>query len=886
MKRSLLSFLCFLSVCAVAQQQTYEFFNWKSGNIPFPMFESYYDTDGFPAYNIDSKGRAWYTEYYGAPKGTILLKRDTTKIQISASSKEKAGGNYNYNLSSIDERDTKWGIAEGYVSNTAQPRDYYVFRYDSLGQSSIIYPKDLGDSDTLGTWDWNKVTAVGGKMLIATLNKFIWDSNPVKHIPFSTLGMTYPQLYHTKKGVIYAISNNSSQISVVSFYSDGTYERRLADKRILNSYYHQSTGILTVYTSDGAYDLNGKTITLQSIPNSAPIFRSGSLTKRSFQLQGLSLEVLFTSKGFIVKEGNQYANTLFASNASIVYDSLFLPDGYYDQTAKLQEDSTLVIRYNGPVTNTENRSYLFTYKKGTIALHKVYDWMKLGIPYHRTGAFYVGKTTYFYCNDGSKIYQIKGDTTKSDVSIALPADNSCPSYFSVWQLKAFKDFFWVLNSDSLTDCAIARMRHDQYFVNGKVYYDANSDGYRASNEYPYSKIKLRALPSGLLLQPDNEGNFAFTGEQGKSYRIEVVDSTRFASIKKSHDSYDLGVKLKEEKPEVNTSFWLPWARCNTNRSASLWLSNSGVLNVEKVRIRLVPNEKMKLIQNGLPVDTAELVFNNLAVRQSTSMNYHIEWPDADFTGQTASLTAITDLYVAGVIASTKIDSIQTVIRCSYDPNDKSVTPVGIGNQHYTLKKNALQYQIRFENTGNDTAYHVVVYDTLSTHLDVTTLEVLGTSHKMNAEVSAAGVAAFHFNYIYLPDSTTNKERAQGYVRFSILPKTGLADNVDICNRAGIVFDQNKPIVTNTVCNTLVDRLPVITSLEQKHLTEQRLYPNPATTWVQLPEAESAVIYSLSGKEVLRGKGKRLDVSVLENGIYLVQLHDGNAVTTLKLAIQK
>ena len=72
--------------------------------------------------------------------------------------------------------------------------------------------------------------------------------------------------------------------------------------------------------------------------------------------------------------------------------------------------------------------------------------------------------------------------------------------------------------------------------------------------------------------------------------------------------------------------------------------------------------------------------------------------------------------IDGVVASRKIDSVQTIIRCSYDPNDKSVTPAGIGEKLYTLKTSALQYQIRFENTGNDTAYHVVIQEIGRAHV--------------------------------------------------------------------------------------------------------------------------------------------------------------------------
>ena len=45
---------------------------------------------------------------------------------------------------------------------------------------------------------------------------------------------------------------------------------------------------------------------------------------------------------------------------------------------------------------------------------------------------------------------------------------------------------------------------------------------------------------------------------------------------------------------------------------------------------------------------------------------------------------------------------------SYDPNDKIVTPKGIGEEHFIEANTYLEYKIRFQNTGNDTAFQVVL----------------------------------------------------------------------------------------------------------------------------------------------------------------------------------
>lgn len=55
---------------------------------------------------------------------------------------------------------------------------------------------------------------------------------------------------------------------------------------------------------------------------------------------------------------------------------------------------------------------------------------------------------------------------------------------------------------------------------------------------------------------------------------------------------------------------------------------------------------------------------------------------------------------------------------SFDPNDILVTPEGYGDKHYIEPETELEYKIRFQNVGNDTAFNIYVFDTLPNELDV------------------------------------------------------------------------------------------------------------------------------------------------------------------------
>ena len=61
---------------------------------------------------------------------------------------------------------------------------------------------------------------------------------------------------------------------------------------------------------------------------------------------------------------------------------------------------------------------------------------------------------------------------------------------------------------------------------------------------------------------------------------------------------------------------------------------------------------------------------------------------------------------------------------SYDPNEKTVrTSSGLHSDLFIIGEDEyLDYSIQFQNTGTDTAFTVVVTDTLGTNLDMGTFQ--------------------------------------------------------------------------------------------------------------------------------------------------------------------
>ena len=134
---------------------------------------------------------------------------------------------------------------------------------------------------------------------------------------------------------------------------------------------------------------------------------------------------------------------------------------------------------------------------------------------------------------------------------------------------------------------------------------------------------------------------------------------------------------------------------------------------------------------------------------------------------------------------------------SYDPNDKQGFPVGYGPAHYVLPGTDIEYLIRFQNTGTDTAFNIVIRDTLSAWLDPASVQPGAASHEYEFEVKGRGILVFTFPNIMLPDSNVNLSGSNGFVKFRVAQQPGTPLETDIFNRAAIYFDFNEPIITNT-----------------------------------------------------------------------------------------
>lgn len=227
------------------------------------------------------------------------------------------------------------------------------------------------------------------------------------------------------------------------------------------------------------------------------------------------------------------------------------------------------------------------------------------------------------------------------------------------------------------------------------------------------------------------------------------------------------------------------------------------------------------------------------------------------------------------------------VRNSYDPNDKQAWPSGFGPKHIVSPGVPLEYTIRFQNTGNDTAFLVVLRDTLSDMLAARTLEPLSSSHAYRVDLFDNRILQFTFDNIRLPDSTTNPAASQGYVRFKVRPRSNLPLGTAIHNRAAIYFDYNLPIITNIVTRT-IDRYFEVSSTQIPGFSMPvSVSPNPVlqTAWLRLPDdfdTDTELTFMLTNSvgqllqtAVFTGRQYEMQCADLPEGVYFWQIMEAN-----------
>ncbi|MEM9526528.1 MAG: T9SS type A sorting domain-containing protein, partial [Bacteroidota bacterium] len=199
-----------------------------------------------------------------------------------------------------------------------------------------------------------------------------------------------------------------------------------------------------------------------------------------------------------------------------------------------------------------------------------------------------------------------------------------------------------------------------------------------------------------------------------------------------------------------------------------------------------------------------------------------------------------------------------------------------------------------------TAFTVIVVDTLSEHLNPTSLVMGSSSHDYTWTLEGERTLKVTYNNIMLPDSNVNEPASNGYFYFTIDAQDSLDFGTEIENEADIYFDFNDPIRTNKTFHLVSKLKEKTTSISSAERPQEllRIYPQPASAEITVVTLSGAdlrgnyLLYTSDGRLLGGGSAigprKRISVESLAPGIYTFVLRDqqGRLVSSQRFVIGK
>ena len=354
-------------------------------------------------------------------------------------------------------------------------------------------------------------------------------------------------------------------------------------------------------------------------------------------------------------------------------------------------------------------------------------------------------------------------------------------------------------------------------VNHPVFYDLNENGMLDLDEpfYPPGNITIEPnnlqvysneIDGGTTYLPWGDYIFSFEALNNPNWEPTTGPSSYNLQIDAANptDTVYFGIAPINLIPDAGSVITAPDIRCNNWNNFDVIAENKGTTILNGI-LWLTWDENVDGVDyNTLPdtiilPNTVGWFFQDLYPGNTfkQEVRLFIPGPPEIPLGSSIINTSFVNYEdTNGTYESIPFHHRQLVL-CSYDPNDKQVNPAYQDN--YNLIGEDLIYTIRFQNTGNATAFDVVIRDTLDNNLAPNSFNLISSSHSsvLTTTMKDDQFLTFDFSDINLPDSTSNFDESQGYIIYRIRTLAGIAEGTIVNNSASIYFDNNPPIITNT-----------------------------------------------------------------------------------------
>lgn len=392
-----------------------------------------------------------------------------------------------------------------------------------------------------------------------------------------------------------------------------------------------------------------------------------------------------------------------------------------------------------------------------------------------------------------------------------------------------RDVSGVHGNGSYSDVWYVQLANSS-LIKGLVFFDNNRNGIRDAGETTSEGVVVSATKNGYISKTiTNRGIFEIKTDTGNyvvnaslAYYITVPVSKN--TVFKSYfqvDSFSFALQPIPDKQDLTiTTYPLGDARPGFITSYKITYKNVGTTAINSGEIYFIKDSRLSFISSSIAVtsvysDSLTWSYTNLNPGDMASIIVNLKLKEPPILNNGDTLRIKSGIYPTqgDETPGDNISNIKHLVTNSFDPNDKYESNGGIISKDFIANGDYLNYVIRFQNTGTATAYTVKISDTLNKYLDLSSLQMVSSSHPYVLSIDNDSKLTWIFNNINLLTSSVNDSASQGYIAYRIKAKPSFSIGDTIYNTASIYFDFNIPIQTNTTTTTTIQSGNIVLPLK-------------------------------------------------------------------------
>ncbi len=511
-------------------------------------------------------------------------------------------------------------------------------------------------------------------------------------------------------------------------------------------------------------------------------------------------------------------------------------------------------------------------------------------------------------NMGTIIYQksFGGNSYEIMSSILINSEGGITLLGSTYSINGDID-----GNHGKADLWLVKFTEQYNVISGKLFIDSNLNGIQDNGESGVSNVKVNELNTSRLDFTDFAGNYSILVTDTGNFDISPAQINYYNNFPAIHSAYfdtstltdslnDFALQPTGNFNDLCVSITpVGNFRSGMNGHYVINYKNYGTTTLSPTII-FYPDPNLTFVSSSpspssITPDSIVWVAGLLTPFQEGTILIKVDIMQGLIIGTLINSSAFINPVVNDVNPGCNQSYWEIFITGSYDPNDILVSRDTLFTSEL-ITPDYLDYIIRFQNTGNDTAFTVKVVNKISTDLDLSSFQIVGSSHNMNAAfIGNDRKMEFIFSDILLPDSSVNEADSHGFVRYRIKPTTTLVAGDTIKNQADIYFDFNMPVLTNIATTEIV--MPVGVSETIQNFINIKVYPNPANDNMHLEimgvsnqyiEVSMYTIFGQLIENIYKGRvhGDKMELSKdlknVSNGIYFIKIASQAGEANLKL----